>query len=676
MNSSAQAETSQRGGPDVWSRLVPWTDGPRAWIALIAICLTVYLPGLTSIAPIDRDESRFAQASRQMFESVALPPDQRDPAMHSGGLAVPMVQDRPRLNKPPLVYWLQAASAAIFTGGDPLKDHIWMYRVPGVLCAIASTLLTWRLGRRMFDRRAAFLGAVILGVCPLVVVDAHMARADQLLLTTILAGQYWLWRLWKSRSDRVATWHSAKASDDFVTPDSGTPESATSGLAASRTSSLRLSVSSSLLSRTSPLRHFATLPLWLCLSISILAKGPIGPLVIGLTAISLAAVHGRDGLRWVWSLRPISGLLIVLAVCLPWLWMVGEHVGWQKYFDTIFKETITRSLEPKEGHWGPPGYHLVLMVALLWPGSMLTGVGVLRAVRIGWPRVVEKGQAASRWWKRRPARDAELFCLAWIIPAWIVFELVSTKLPHYTMPMYPALALLSARAVMSAAKLLPHDRLARFGATACVLAGPLIIAALFVASIVVVLQFTSDRTAFAIGIAMCATLFLLFAIPWLFVLRAARAGRWPRAQAFATVGGMLLNMLGLGALGPLLIPGVDTDTLMLALNEPTVKIDWRARPLASTYHEDSLIFSTRGHVERIDPELIDSWFADHPDGILIARPKHVSAGEDSDSFFYLAKYHRLNEVMIFGEWRFVIVELASHNAAINPAPLQSPEASR
>ncbi|MDX2119268.1 MAG: glycosyltransferase family 39 protein [Planctomycetota bacterium] len=657
MKSSARTEHGQGGGPDFWSRLVPWTDGVRGWIALVTICLTVYLPGLTSIAPIDRDESRFAQASRQMFESVALPPDQRDPAMHSGGLAVPMVQDRPRLNKPPLVYWLQAASAAVFTGGDPLKDHIWMYRVPGVLCAIASTLLTWRLGRRMFDRRAAFLGAVILGVCPLVVVDAHMARADQLLLTTVLAGQYWLWRLWRSRTDSVVTRQSRSNSDDSATPDS-----VPSSLPASRTSSLRLSVSPSLL--------------WLILAISILAKGPIGPLVIGLTAIAFAAVHGRVGLRWLWSLRPITGVLIVLAVCVPWLWMVGEHVGWQKYYDTIFKETITRSLEPKEGHWGPPGYHLILMVALLWPGSMLTGVGVLRAVRIGWPRAIEKGQAASRWWKRRGGRDAELFCLAWTIPAWIVFELISTKLPHYTMPMYPALALLSGRAVMSAARLLKNDRLARFGATACVLAGPLVIAALFVASIVVVLQFTSDRASFAIGIAMCGTLLLLFAIPWHFAVRAARTGRWPRSQAFAIVGGTLLNMLGLGALGPLLMPGVNTDTLMLALNEPSVRIDWRTRPLASTYHEDSLIFSTRGHVERIDVEHIDSWFAEHPDGILIARPKHVSAGEDSGSFFYLAKYRRLNEVKIFGVWEFVIVERADYNAVPNPPSLPSPGASQ
>jgi hypothetical protein len=82
---------------------------PRAGLALLAVLLAVYLPGLMAIPAVDRDESRFVQASRQMFESVALPPDQLDErpfvlsesgrltaGMHAGGLAVPMVGDRPR----------------------------------------------------------------------------------------------------------------------------------------------------------------------------------------------------------------------------------------------------------------------------------------------------------------------------------------------------------------------------------------------------------------------------------------------------------------------------------------------------------------------------------------------------------------------------------------------------
>lgn len=144
----------------------------------MVICLTVYLPGLASIPPIDRDESRFAQASRQMFESRALPPAEQDDDLHSGGLTIPRVQDRDRLSKPPLIYWLQAAGAAAFTGGDPGRDAIWMYRVPSLVAAMLTVLATWRIGVSMFDPRAAWLGAAMLGVSPVFVWEAHQARAD------------------------------------------------------------------------------------------------------------------------------------------------------------------------------------------------------------------------------------------------------------------------------------------------------------------------------------------------------------------------------------------------------------------------------------------------------------------------------------------------------------------
>src|SRR5690606_24117103 len=116
----------------------------------------------------------------QMFESVALPAEQRRPDWHDGGVVLPKVQDRPRLNKPPLIYWLQAASAAVFTRGDPFRDAIWMYRVPSLIAAIAAVLITWRIGVGLFDdlwggASAAWLGAALLAVSPIVVWESHQA---------------------------------------------------------------------------------------------------------------------------------------------------------------------------------------------------------------------------------------------------------------------------------------------------------------------------------------------------------------------------------------------------------------------------------------------------------------------------------------------------------------------
>src|SRR6202040_1239468 len=78
----------------------------------------------------------------------------------------------------------------------------------------------------------------------------------------------------------------------------------------------------------------------------------------------------------------------------------------------------------------PPGVYLVLFFATFYPGSILAGLAV--------PAV---------WTVRR--EPAARFLLAWLVPSWIIFELVVTKLPHYVLPLYPAIAILIAGAVES-----------------------------------------------------------------------------------------------------------------------------------------------------------------------------------------------------------------------------------
>src|SRR5690606_5257193 len=121
------------------------TPAGRTLAGLLAALLAVYVPGLFSLPVVDRDEARFAQASRQMLESVVLGPEAGDRrpirredgvltgGAHAGSWAVPMLGDRPRLAKPPLAYWAQAASAGILTWGNPQADRVWHYRAPSVL---------------------------------------------------------------------------------------------------------------------------------------------------------------------------------------------------------------------------------------------------------------------------------------------------------------------------------------------------------------------------------------------------------------------------------------------------------------------------------------------------------------------------------------------------------------
>jgi 4-amino-4-deoxy-L-arabinose transferase-like glycosyltransferase len=554
--------------------------------------MTVYVPGLTSLAPVDRDESRFAQASRQMLESIALPPERQErgmvatwdgaeaPGMHSGGLAIPMVHRRIRLNKPPLIYWLQAASAGVLSWGQPLRDAIWMYRLPSVLAGIATVLLTWRIGRRMFDPRAAWLGAAMIAVAPVFVWEAHQARADMVLVTITTAAMGAVWMIWRRAS--------------------GGRERSRAGWSPWPTS------------------WGWPIALWILIGLGILAKGPVTPMVAGLCALALSATTRRW--RWLGATRPFIGLAIVVAMVAPWAWAVADRIGWDRYIEIILDETLGRSASPKEGHLGPPGYHALFAIVLLWPGSMLVALALPRAwrrARPKEPRAQARGESAPGESKAsspslcsgllRPftGRPAELFCLCWIIPPWVVFELVLTKLPHYTMPMYPALALLCARAVYAAEtrRLLGltlgaiRRALAVFGAFSIAIALGVGAAGLVAAP--------RAQGALAGAITLAAILLIVAAIC------ATRRGRFVSAQ---------LTLLGAAAalwiaLVGLVLPAADH----LWVSERLVRqLPAHPPPVAAVaYHEDSLVYRLRGRLARIDPAQIDAWLGAHERSILI-----------------------------------------------------------
>src|SRR6266567_1709969 len=111
-----------------------WLVGARPYPVLIALCLLLYVPGLASIPPLDRDEARFAQASRQMLET--------------GDFLRIRFQDEARNKKPAGIYWLQAVSVSAFS--TPEATAIWPYRLPSLLGGIAAVLLTFATGAALF----------------------------------------------------------------------------------------------------------------------------------------------------------------------------------------------------------------------------------------------------------------------------------------------------------------------------------------------------------------------------------------------------------------------------------------------------------------------------------------------------------------------------------------------
>lgn len=569
-------------GPVGRWRAVRLARGLPAGVLLVLLCAAVYLPGTVRIPPVDRDEARFAQASRQMFESVALPAEQQTPALHDGGLVIPKVQSKPRLNKPPLIYWAQTASAFVFTGGDPTRDAIWMYRIPSALFATIAVLATWRLGTRAFDPRTGFAGAALLAVCPMVVWDAHQARADQLLLACTTTAMWLLYEcLTRAHKPGRAGW---------VRP----------------------------------------IAFWTALALGILAKGPITPMIVALTALAFG-MKTRDWKQLI-ALKPLIGLAIVAVLLAPWIIGVVRTIGFETYWDIVFGETIGRSGSAKEGHAGPPGYHLLLLVPLFWPGVLLTAISIGRAVRraqggapipdleddetehITAPLMVRIMAIIRAIFARAQGRRAELYCLCWIIPSWIVFELIATKLPHYTLPLYPPIALLTARGLLQAAAR-SLEGLDSFSAM------------------------LGHKIWLGIGVLICAGLPLMVAVPFggwtgiaagaitsaiaLFLLWRA----WRRLTMHQLGGAQILSVLAVvvtfaGTLG-VIMPGASglwispkLDTIIRAHNENG------DRPVAALeYHEDSLVFLTRGTLQKIDDAR--TWLRANPRGLLIADPSEI-----------------------------------------------------
>src|SRR6201991_5248030 len=145
----------------------------RAVAFLIAVSLISFLPGFINIPPVDRDEARFAQATKQMIES--------------GDYVDIRYQDEVRYKKPVGIYWLQAGVVKIAenAGYPQARTTIWLYRVPSLIGAIGAVLLTYWAALAFVSRRAAVLAGMILSASILLGVEARLAKTDAMLLMTI-----------------------------------------------------------------------------------------------------------------------------------------------------------------------------------------------------------------------------------------------------------------------------------------------------------------------------------------------------------------------------------------------------------------------------------------------------------------------------------------------------------
>ena len=465
----------------------------RAAAALVALCLLCFLPGFTSLQPMDRDEPRFAQASKQMLET--------------GDLIDIRFQDEARHKKPVGIYWLQASAVAAGEafGLPQARTTIWLYRLPSLLGATLGVLLTYWAALAFLTRRDALLAAALVAASIVLAAEARLAKTDAVLLASTTAVMGGLARAYLGRG-------------------------------------------------TAALPGRVLVPLWIAFAVGILVKGPMVVVFAGLASLALA--WRERSVWWLQALRPKLGLLITAAIVLPWFLAITVRSGGAFYAASVGHDMLGKVGGAQTYHWAPPGFYTLSFFATFWPGAALAAI-------------------AAPWAWRHRDDDRIAFLLAWVVPAWLVLELVPTKLPHYVLPLFPALAILTAAAIERGAV-----GLQRSHARAALLI-PFIPVGLGIG--LATAGWTLDRTVPWAGLLLVALSAAIAVLAWRLLGRGEA-----RRAAFAGVAASAA--LSAGVIG-LVQPALPALKLSPRLAEVASRLDCPGRRVATLgYREPSLVF--------------------------------------------------------------------------------------
>ncbi len=331
---------------------------------LFAGALVFHCLGNWSLPLIDRDEPRFAEASREMLER--------------GDFVVPFFNDHERFDKPPLIYWLQCGAYRL------LGENEFAARLPSAICAalVAVALAAW--GARLFDAASGWRAAIIFSTCLQAVVHARAAAADMamVLFVTLAAWAGWEWL-------RVA--------------------------AANGNGQRRLCAA-----------------LGVALGLGFLAKGPIAWFPLGMlwwSGLPRVADERRHAAQWL--------AVVVLALGIVALWGIPALVRTHGAFAAVGlgKHVVARSFAPMEGHGGGGIWSylasLPFFLMTVWVSFFPWSIWLPGTVRHAFASAAARG-------------SIERYLLTGVLLCFGIFTLLRTKLPHYTLPAFPFLALLAA----------------------------------------------------------------------------------------------------------------------------------------------------------------------------------------------------------------------------------------
>lgn len=265
------------------------------WLAAGIVAASFFW--MLGAAPLfDVDEGAFSQATLEMFER--------------GDFLTTYLNGAPRYDKPILVYWLQAASVALF------GPHAWAFRLPSALCAALWALLTYLFARRAYGEERGLFAAVLLSTSLGVYIIGRAATADALLNCLLAASMFAAWlHLSTGRRGWLYATHAA-------------------------------------------------------IALGVLAKGPIAVLVPGATTL-LFCLFKRDVKTWLRAVFDWRALALFFVIAAPWYVFILAREGWAFVQGFILKHNVERFGGPLQGHGGSLLYYFPVVLLLSLPYTAL-----------------------------------------------------------------------------------------------------------------------------------------------------------------------------------------------------------------------------------------------------------------------------------------------------------------
>ena len=348
--------------------------------------------------------------------------------------------------------------------------------------------------------------------------------------------------------------------------------------------------------------------MYICMALCVLLKGPFAILLPGLIFL-LFLIYSRQ-LNWetLRSFRMIKGLLLGLAIVLPWNIAVGLETNWEWNKAFYLTQNVGRYTSTMEGHGGNP---------------LLTFAYVLMGML---PFSIFSFQAFVKTWKVPEKNSALKFSAILVLTFTLFFALSKTKLPNYTVPTYPFLAVLLAWNV--------HELLKKQSKFFI----PLIIYSILAIAIPIAAYYGLAQESSVAHLKHLAFYFLLLPIGAILGIIFHAMGKNKQSLLAVGISGVLTSI----AFFTVIFPPMDQNNPVIASRDI---LDPSKPILGYKLFNPAFIYELQHPIKSVeDGPTIHQFFDESPDGYLISRKKYLKDLEKIGEFEILFEQKDLFEL--------------------------------